>query len=71
MIIVVAHRIQNEKPNRIWLLTTVIFKWSIWPLTKTVKCHFGKREKMVDLVIKVSLFRKVRYFYFDKSSNIY
>lgn len=45
MIIVVALCMQNEKnTTKYGFSTTVIFKWIIRTLTKTLKCHFGKGE---------------------------
>ena len=41
MMIGVAICVKKEKQQNIgFLLITVIFKWTIWPLAEAVRCHF-------------------------------
>lgn len=42
MIRVIASSVKMKNTTEYWCLTTVIFKWTIWPLTKAVKSHFEK-----------------------------
>lgn len=42
MIGVIASSVKMKDTTEYWCLTTVIFKWTIWPLTNAVRSHFEK-----------------------------